>query len=109
MKYLLVFFFALFAMSAFGQPYVDSHMIEISYDGVTFADASALVQDITISTGAVSINHITHVRRNVLMPWECRLGTPHTGEKVSWKLDTSLLPASENKFYIVVKRFHLYN
>jgi hypothetical protein len=75
-------------------------MIEISHDDVTFADATAVVSNITITTGAVSGPHITHVRRGDIITIEAQLGTPYSAMKVSFQVDTSLIPASENRFYI---------
>ena len=103
MKYLLVLLFVLFAVSAIAQPYVDPDMIEMSYDGVTFNDASTFVEDIQISTGAVSGNHVTHARRGALITFECQLGSTYTTEKVSWTVDTALLPSSENKIYFRIQ------
>jgi hypothetical protein len=100
MALLLLFVFAVIASA---QPFVNPDMIEISYDGVSFSDASLLVSDIKISTGAVSGNHITHARRGSIITWEGQLGTPHTDMKVTWKLDTGLIAASENKLYMTVQ------
>lgn len=93
----------IFAINAHAQPFVNPDMIEISYDGVSFVDGSLLVSDIKISTGAVTGAHITHARRGTLITWECQLGTPHTDMKVTWKLDTGLIAASENKLHLRVQ------
>lgn len=101
MKWLIVPLVSiLIAPVAFAEPFVNPDMIQISYDGVSFADASLLISGIVISVGAVSGQHITHARRGDIITYEAPLGTPHTDMKVSWKLDTGQIAASENKLYV---------
>lgn len=100
MKCFIVLLFLFIATVAYSEPFVNSDMIEISYDGVSFADASLLISDIVISVGAVTSPHITHARRGDIITFEAQLGPPYTDMKVAWKLDTSQVAQGENKLYM---------
>lgn len=95
------------ASVAYSHPTVNPDMIEISYDGVTFADASAVVSDIVISIGTVPVVHppgtTIYVGRGVTMGWAAQLGTPYTQQRVDWKLNTALIPADKTKFRVRVR------
>lgn len=81
-------------------PVVNPEMIEISFDGITFQEASAYVSGIVISTGVASASHIYHARRGTKIHFEAQLDGHYATEKVEWLLDTGLLPAKENKLYM---------
>ncbi|MCK5612482.1 hypothetical protein KAR91_61990 [Candidatus Pacearchaeota archaeon] len=109
MKKVLVLFFVVLTLvtglSATGQaptfvPVVLPDMIEISFDGVLFQDASTYVSDIIVSTGTAAGNHIFHARRGMVIHFEAQLGNPYATDKVEWSLDTGLIPVSENKLYL---------
>lgn len=81
-------------------PTVLPEMIEISFDGSLYQDASAYVSGIVISTGAAAGNHVYHARRGSIIHFEGQLGTPYETEKVEWLLDTGLLLSGDHKFYM---------
>lgn len=97
----------IFPINVYAQPIIDPGMIEISYDGVTFVDASALVSNLTISTGTVTGEHLTHARRGSLITFEGQLGTPYSSMKASWLVDTGLVPTPENRLYIRFQFGHI--
>lgn len=107
MRYVFYLFLLLLWLSGVGEaqapafvPAVNPDMIEISFDGVMFADASIYVSDIAISTGIAAGNHIYHARRGTIIHFEGQLGTPYSDEKVEWLLDTGLIPSFDHKFYV---------
>lgn len=99
---LLLILITTFTLPASAQT-VDSNMIELSYDGITFTDATAFISDIEIIVGAVTAPHVSHARRGTIIKWEGQLGTPHSDKKVTYLLDTLKLPVSENKFHMRFK------
>jgi len=100
-----VFLVSVFAAaSANAQPVVSPDMIEISLDGAVFVEASSYVSEIAISTGTVPAGSASiYVGRGVVMQWAAQLGTPYADQMVQWKLDTSLLPSTAQKFSLKFK------
>lgn len=98
---LIIFTFAL-AIDGQESPtaFVHSDMIEISYDGTNWSNASALVSNIKIVVGQVTAAHVGHIKRGLLLGWEGQLGSPHETEKVIFIINTADIPTSESRFYI---------
>ena len=99
---MLLFIFVVYtALSQEGTTaFVNPDMIEISYDGTTWTDATALVSNIQVVVGQATATHVTHVRRGTVWEWEGQLGSPHETQKVVFWLNTGGIPTSENRFYI---------
>jgi len=101
---LLLLAFSYISLSQEGNlPYVNPDMIQISYDGVAFSDASTLVSNIQVVVGQVTAIHVTHARRGDVITCEGQLGSPDAEYKATWKIDTGLIPATVNKFYFRFK------
>lgn len=92
-----------FVSIAIGQaivPEVDPGMVQISFDGVTFSDASSYVSEISVSIGEVSGTHGKNTKHGNSNTWEGQLGVPYAEYKVVINVDTLIIPITENSYYI---------
>lgn len=81
-------------------PEVDPEMIQISFDGVDFSDASSYLSDISVSVGTVSGVHGKNTKYGNINIWEGQLGTPYTEYKLTFNVDTLIIPPTEREYYI---------
>ncbi len=84
-------------------PFVHADMIQISYDGLIWAPATALVSNLQIITGQVAATHVKHARRGDIIAFEGQLCGLYAEQKARWLLNTGLIQGNVHKVYVRFK------